>query len=52
VLEHVNDTKALQEIHRILKPDSRLIAMVPICEGWDETYVASATPIASLVENK
>ena len=38
VLEHVNDARALQEIHRILKPDGRLIAMVPICEGWDKTY--------------
>lgn len=38
VLEHVNDIQALQEIHRILKPDGRLIAMVPVCEGWDKTY--------------
>lgn len=38
VLEHVNDIQALQEIHRILKPGGRLIAMVPICEGWDKTY--------------
>ncbi len=38
VLEHVNDIRALREIHRILKPGGRLIAMVPICEGWDKTY--------------
>lgn len=38
VLEHVNDAKALQEIHRILKPGGRLIAMVPTCEGRDKTY--------------
>jgi SAM-dependent methyltransferase len=38
VLEHVDDRKALAEIHRVLKPGGRLIAMVPIVEGWSETY--------------
>jgi len=38
VLEHVNDTKALKSINRILKPKGKLIAMVPICEGWEKTY--------------
>lgn len=38
VLEHVDDRKAAAEICRILKPGGRLIASVPIVEGWDETY--------------
>jgi SAM-dependent methyltransferase len=38
VLEHVDDRKALDEIWRILRPGGRLVAMVPIIEGWDETY--------------
>lgn len=38
VLEHVDDEKALGEIHRILKTDGILIAMVPIVEGWAHTY--------------
>ena len=38
VLEHVDDRKALPEISRILVPGGRLVAMVPIVEGWDETY--------------
>lgn len=38
VLEHVDDRKALQELHRILKPAGVLFAMVPIVEGWEHTY--------------
>lgn len=38
VLEHVDDKAALSEIKRILRPGGRLIAMVPIVEGWDKTY--------------
>jgi SAM-dependent methyltransferase len=38
VLEHVNDTAALLELHRILKPDGVLIAMVPAVEGCHATY--------------
>lgn len=38
VLEHVDDRKALSEIHRILTPGGQLVAMVPIVEGWAETY--------------
>lgn len=38
VLEHVNDTKALSEIHRILRPGGSVTIMTPIIEGWPETY--------------
>ncbi len=38
VLEHVDDAKALKEIHRILKPGGKLIAMVPLAEGCAKTY--------------
>lgn len=38
VLEHVQDSKALSEINRILKPGGRAILMFPIVEGWDATY--------------
>jgi SAM-dependent methyltransferase len=37
-LEHVNDRKALREIHRVLSDNGRLICSVPIVEGWEETY--------------
>ena len=38
VLEHVDDSKALKELHRILRPGGLLIAMVPIVEGCAKTY--------------
>ena len=38
ILEHVDDRKAIAELHRILKPGGKLIAMVPLIEGWDQTY--------------
>ena len=38
ILEHVDDSKAIPEIARILRPGGTLIAMVPIVEGWMETY--------------
>jgi SAM-dependent methyltransferase len=38
VLEHVNDTLAMAELFRILRPKGRLIAMVPLVEGWRRTY--------------
>jgi SAM-dependent methyltransferase len=38
VLEHVDDKAALSEVHRILKPDGRLIVSVPIVDGWADTY--------------
>ena len=38
VLEHVNDHMALSELYRILKSNGILLCMVPIVEGWEETY--------------
>ena len=38
VLEHVSDRKALAEIYRVLSENGRLIASIPIVEGWDHTY--------------
>lgn len=38
VLEHVDDAKALHEIHRILDVKGRALLMFPIVEGWDSTY--------------
>ncbi len=38
VLEHVDDTAALGEFFRLLKPGGRAILSTPICEGWAETY--------------
>lgn len=38
VLEHVDDRKALTELHRVLKPGGTLLAMVPVIDGWAETF--------------
>jgi SAM-dependent methyltransferase len=38
VLEHVDDRKALSEIHRVLRPNGILVLMVPLVEGWRSTY--------------
>jgi len=38
VLEHINDRKALREIFRVLRHNGKLIALVPIVEGWKTTY--------------
>ncbi|HEX8639915.1 MAG TPA: methyltransferase domain-containing protein [Allosphingosinicella sp.] len=38
VLEHVDDRRALTELFRILEPGGQLIAMVPIVEGWSQTF--------------
>lgn len=38
VLEHVDDAKALPEMFRILKPGGQAILMVPVIEGWVDTY--------------
>jgi SAM-dependent methyltransferase len=38
VLEHIDDGKALRELHRILKPDGLLMLIVPLVEGWAHTF--------------
>jgi SAM-dependent methyltransferase len=38
ILEHVDDRKSLAEIFRILRPGGQLIFMIPVIEGWAETY--------------
>lgn len=51
VLEHVNDTKALAEIARILKPGGVAFLTTPLIEGWAESYEnpAVTTPNERLV---
>lgn len=38
VLEHVDDSKAVRELYRILAPGGRLLVLVPVAEGWETTY--------------
>jgi hypothetical protein len=38
VLEHVDDSKALAELHRILMSNTYLLLAFPIIEGWESTY--------------
>lgn len=38
VLEHVDDRKAMAELHRILRPGGTAVVMVPVEEGWESTY--------------
>jgi SAM-dependent methyltransferase len=38
VLEHVDDRRALPELARVVKPGGLLLAMVPIVEGWSDSY--------------
>ena len=38
VLEHVDDRRASQELSRILRTNGLLLCMVPIVEGWKDTY--------------
>jgi SAM-dependent methyltransferase len=42
VLEHVDDAKALAEIHRLLKPGGVALIMLPVIEGWAKTYENAA----------
>jgi SAM-dependent methyltransferase len=50
VLEHVNDKLALNEIFRILRPNGLLLVMVPVIEGWDNTYEDESINTPSLRE--
>ncbi len=38
VLEHVDDRKALAEVYRVLKPGGAALIMLPVIEGWSQTY--------------
>jgi len=38
VLEHVDDRAALAEIARVLRPGGQAVIMLPIVEGWPQTY--------------
>lgn len=38
VIEHVDDTKALAEMFRLLTPGGIAFLATPVCEGWAETY--------------
>jgi len=38
VLEHVDHRKALRELHRILAPGGKLLALFPIVEAWTHDY--------------
>jgi SAM-dependent methyltransferase len=38
VLEHVDDRKALGEMHRVLRPGGVAIILVPVVEAWAHTY--------------
>jgi len=51
VLEHVDDRAALKEIHRVLAPGGQAAIMVPMIEGFDETYEDNAltTPTERLL---
>jgi SAM-dependent methyltransferase len=42
VLEHVDDAKAMREIHRVLKPGGVALIMLPVIEGWAATYENAA----------
>jgi SAM-dependent methyltransferase len=42
VLEHVDDQKALSELRRVIRPEGYVVLMIPIIEGWAETYEDSA----------
>lgn len=38
VLEHVDDRAALDELYRVLTPGGYAVIMIPIIEGWSETF--------------
>jgi SAM-dependent methyltransferase len=38
VLEHVDDRRALDQLHRVLRPNGVALIMLPVIEGWARTY--------------
>lgn len=42
VLEHVDDSKALSELKRVLRPGRMALLLFPVVEGWDTTYEDSS----------
>lgn len=38
VLEHVDDARALAEMKRILRPGGYAVLLIPIIEGWGQTF--------------
>lgn len=39
VLEHVDDSRAIPELYRIVKSGGVLLAMVPLIEGWTQSFI-------------
>lgn len=46
VLEHVDDRRALAELYRVLRPDGEAAIMLPVVEGWAQTYENAAVSTA------
>lgn len=46
VLEHVDDRRALSELHRCLSPGGVAVIMVPMIEAWDTSYENPAAVVA------
>jgi SAM-dependent methyltransferase len=42
VLEHVDDRRALAEMHRVLRPGGVAVLLTPVIEGWERTYENAA----------
>lgn len=42
ILEHVDDSLALTELRRVLRPGGRAILFTPVIEGWATTYENTA----------
>lgn len=39
VLEHVDDARAIPELYRIVRPGGVLLTMVPVIEGWTQSFI-------------